>query len=257
MSALRRLSAWAFPPLVFLVLALGGWEALVRLLEVPDYLVPPPSAVAATFLAERTALLPAALVTLSGALGGLAASLVLGVLGAMLFAQARWIRASLYPWAIFLQTVPIVAIAPLIVLWCGAGFGSIVLVSFLLSVFPILSNTVEGLTRIDPALLELFSLHRASRLRTLWSLRLPHSVPYLLAGTKVAAGLTVIGAIVGEFFAGYGAEHPGLGFLILQSAGQLKTGLLFASVGLSTLLGLLVFLATGLVSRLILSRLDT
>ena len=257
MRALRQFLSWALPPLAFLALSLVAWEATVHLLEVPDYLVPAPTAIAAIALEERSTLVPAALVTMSGALGGLIASLLVGVLGAMLFAQARWIRASLYPWAIFLQTVPIVAIAPLIVLWCGAGFQSIVLVSFLLSVFPILSNTVEGLTRIEPELLELFSLHRASRLQTLWKLRLPHSVPYLLAGTRVAAGLTVIGAIVGEFFAGYGAETPGLGYLILQSSGQLKTGLLFASVGLSTVLGLCLFLAVGLVSRLILSRLDT
>lgn len=257
MRGLRQFLSWALPPLLFLGACLFAWEVLVRVLAVPDYLVPSPGAILAVALEERASLLPAALVTLSGALGGLLASLVVGMLSAMLFSQARWIRASLYPWAIFLQTVPIVAIAPLIVLWCGAGFQSIVLVSFLLSVFPILSNTAEGLTRIEPELLELFSLHRASRLQALWKLRLPHSVPYLLAGTRVAAGLTVIGAIVGEFFAGYGTSNPGLGYLILQSAGQLKTGLLFASVGLSTLLGLLLFLAVGLVSRLILSRLDT
>jgi NitT/TauT family transport system permease protein len=195
-------------------------------------------------------------VTLAGAVGGFVTSLVVGTLVGILFAQARWIRSSLYPYAIFLQTVPIVAIAPLIVLWFGAGFPSIVLVSFLLSVFPILSNVVTGLLRVDPALLELFALHRASRWQTLWKLRLPHSVPFLVAGAKVSAGLTVIGAIVGEFFAGYGAEHPGLGYLILQSAGQLKTELLFASVAASTLLGLLVFAATGGAAALILSRLD-
>jgi NitT/TauT family transport system permease protein len=174
----------------------------------------------------------------------------------LLFSQARWIRSSLYPYAIFLQTVPIVAIAPLVVIWCGPGFASIVLVSFVLSVFPVLSNGVEGMTRVDPQLLELFSLHNASPRQILLHLRLPHSVPYLVAGAKVASGLTVIGAIVGEFFAGYGTRHPGLGYLILQSAGQLRTELLFASVAASTLLGLFMFLVTGLAAKWTLSRLD-
>jgi NitT/TauT family transport system permease protein len=162
----------------------------------------------------------------------------------------------LFPYAIFLQTVPIVAVAPLIVIWFGAGFPSVVLVSFVLSVFPILSNAVTGLVRVDPELLELFQIHNATRWQILTKLRLPHAVPMVVAGAKVSSGLTVIGAIVGEFFAGYGAQTPGLGYLILQSSGQLRTELLFACVAASTLLGLSVFLATGLVAKLVLARLD-
>jgi NitT/TauT family transport system permease protein len=244
------------PPILFLILFLTLWQVAVQLLQVPSFLVPSPVSVAREAWNSRADLLPASLITLAGALAGFAAALVGGTVAALLFAQARWIRASLYPYAIFLQTVPIVAIAPLIVIWFGAGFPSIVLVSFVLSVFPILSNGVEGMTRVDPQLLELFSLHNARSGQILLKLRLPHAVPYLVAGAKVASGLTVIGAIVGEFFAGYGASRPGLGYLILQSAGQLRTELLFACVGASTLLGLCVFLATGLVSRLVLARLD-
>lgn len=244
------------PPILFLLLFLAVWQAAVLLLHVPSFLVPSPLSVAVEAWSSRSDLVPASLTTLVGALAGFAAALVGGTAGALLFAQARWIRASLYPYAIFLQTVPIVAIAPLVVIWFGAGFASIVLVSFVLSVFPVLSNGVEGMTRVDPRLLELFSLHNAGPGQILFKLRLPHAVPYLVAGAKVASGLTVIGAIVGEFFAGYGADRPGLGYLILQSAGQLRTELLFACVGASTLLGLGVFLATGLVSRLVLARLD-
>jgi len=223
---------------------------------VPAFLVPAPGAVFRAAWDSRADLLPAMATTLAGAVSGFAASLVLGTFGAVVFAQARWIRSSLYPWAIFLQTVPIVAIAPLIVLWAGPGFPSIVLVSFLLSVFPVLSNGVEGLTRIDPALLELFRLGRASRWQELLFLRFPHSVPFLVAGARVSAGLTVIGAIVGEFFAGYGVARPGLGYLVQMSAAQMKTELLFASVGASTLLGLAVFLLVGAASSLLLSRLE-
>ena len=244
------------PPFAFLVLFLVAWQVAVRLLQVPAFLVPSPISVFAEAWNSRADLVPASLTTLAGALAGFAAALVGGTLGALLFSQARWIRSSLYPYAIFLQTVPIVAIAPLVVIWCGPGFASIVLVSFVLSVFPVLSNGVEGMTRVDPQLLELFSLHNASPRQILLHLRLPHSVPYLVAGAKVASGLTVIGAIVGEFFAGYGTRHPGLGYLILQSTGQLRTELLFASVAASTLLGLFMFLVTGLAAKWTLSRLD-
>ena len=244
------------PPIAFLLIFLALWQAAVHLLQVPSFLVPSPLSIAVEAWNSRADLVPASFTTLAGALAGFAAALAGGTAGALLFAQARWIRASLYPYAIFLQTVPIVAIAPLIVIWFGAGFASIVLVSFVLSVFPVLSNGVEGMTRVDPQLLELFSLHNATSGQILFKLRLPHAVPYLVAGAKVASGLTVIGAIVGEFFAGYGASRPGLGYLILQSAGQLRTELLFACVGASTLLGLAVFLATGFVSRLVLARLD-
>ncbi|MEK7391161.1 MAG: ABC transporter permease [Fibrobacterota bacterium] len=251
-----RLTNSVLPPLLFLALFLGVWEGVVRFLGVPSYMVPSPLAVLAEAHASRAELGPASLITLAGALCGFGLSLVLGTLAAVVFAQAAWIRASLFPYAIFLQTVPIVAVAPLIVIWFGAGFGSVVLVSFVLSVFPILSNAVTGLVRVDRELLELFQLHNASRWQILVKLRLPHAVPMIVAGAKVASGLTVIGAIVGEFFAGYGAETPGLGYLILQSSGQLKTELLFACVGASTLLGLSVFLSTGLAARLVLARLE-
>jgi len=244
------------PPLAFLVLFLGCWEAAVRVFQVPSYLVPSPLAVLAEAWTSRADLVPASLVTLAGAICGFGFSLVLGTLAAVVFAQAAWIRSSLFPYAIFLQTVPVVAVAPLIVIWFGAGFASVVLVSFVLSVFPVLSNAVTGLVRVDRELLELFELHNASRWQILTKLRLPHAVPMIVAGAKVASGLTVIGAIVGEFFAGYGAQTPGLGYLILQSSGQLKTELLFACVGASTLLGLSVFLSTGLVAHLVLARLE-
>jgi len=253
---MRAMFAAAWPPVAFLALALVAWEILVRWLEIPPYLVPSPAAVAREACMSRADLVSASLVTLAGAVSGFVASLVFGTLAAVLFAQAAWIRASLFPYAIFLQTVPIVAVAPLIVIWFGPGFHSVVLVSFVLSVFPILSNATTGLVRVDRELLDLFRLHDASRWQILTRLRLPHSVPMIVAGAKVSSGLTVIGAIVGEFFAGYGVRTPGLGYLILQSSGQLRTELLFACVGASTLLGLGVFLATGLVARSVLSRLD-
>ncbi|MBK9577539.1 MAG: ABC transporter permease [Fibrobacterota bacterium] len=253
---IARWTKAVLPPLAFLAIVVVGWDLAVRGLSLPSFLVPSPWAVLQEAWASRSDLLQASSVTLAGALGGFGLSLVLGTAVALVFAQAAWIRASLFPYAIFLQTVPIVAVAPLIVIWFGAGFPSVVLVSFILSVFPILSNAVTGLVRVDPELLELFQIHNATRWQILTKLRLPHAVPMVVAGAKVSSGLTVIGAIVGEFFAGYGAQTPGLGYLILQSSGQLRTELLFACVAASTLLGLSVFLATGLVARLVLARLD-
>lgn len=253
---IRRGVSVVLPPVAFLVVVLAAWEFAVRMFHVPSFLVPSPTAVFREAWISRADLLGSSLVTMAGALCGFALSLVVGTGVAIVFAQAAWIRASLFPYAIFLQTVPIVAVAPLIVIWFGAGFPSVVLVSFVLSVFPILSNAVTGLVRVDPELLELFEIHNATRWQILTKLRLPHAVPMVVAGAKVSSGLTVIGAIVGEFFAGYGAQTPGLGYLILQSSGQLRTELLFACVGASTMLGLSVFLATGLVAKLVLARLD-
>lgn len=253
---IRRAVAAALPPVAFLAMVVVAWELAVRVLRIPSYLVPSPSAVFLEAWTSRADLLGSSMVTMAGALCGFALSVVVGTVVAIVFAQASWIRASLFPYAIFLQTVPIVAVAPLIVIWFGAGFPSVVLVSFILSVFPILSNAVTGLVRVDPELLELFEIHNASRWQILTKLRLPHAVPMVVAGAKVSSGLTVIGAIVGEFFAGYGARTPGLGYLILQSSGQLRTELLFACVGASTMLGLTVFLATGMVAKLVLARLD-
>jgi len=150
-----------------------------------------------------------------------------------------------------------VAVAPLIVLWSGTGFRSVVIVSFIVSLFPVVTNGTAGLTAIDPDLIDLFQLHGASRWQTLVKLRLPSAVPSIVTGARTASGLAVIGTIVGEFFVGYDpSQWFGLGYLIQQASDQLKTDLLFGAVLLSTLLGLVVFLAVGGVGATILRRWD-
>ena len=163
------------------------------------------------------------------------------------------IRSSCYPYAIFLQTVPIVAVAPIIVVWFGAGFHSVVLVSFMISLFPIITNVTSGMLAVDPDLLDLFRLYRASRGQVLWKLRLPHSVPFLVAGARTSSGMAVVGAIVGEFFAGNLAERHGLGYMILQGT-QFSTARLFAAVIASTVLGITIFGASTLIGSTVLSR---
>jgi NitT/TauT family transport system permease protein len=244
----------ALPPLLVFLAFLGLWQLACSVLALPAYLVPTPAEVAREAAAHAGQLAQAALLTAHGALGGLGASLVVGGLVAVLFSQSQTAARSLYPYAIFLQTVPIVAVAPLIVVWFGTGLQSVVLTAAILSVFPIITNGTTGLVRVDPQLLELFAMSDASRLQLLLKLRLPGSLPYFVAGAKISGGLAVIGAIVGEFFAGFGADELGLGALILQASGRLQTAYLFAAIFAATLLGLLLFGLVALLGELALRR---
>ncbi|WP_434427030.1 ABC transporter permease [Nannocystis pusilla] len=244
----------ASPPLLVFLAFLGLWQLACSALALPAYLVPTPAEVAREAAAHVGELAQAALLTALGALGGLGASLVVGGLVAVLFSQSQTAARSLYPYAIFLQTVPIVAVAPLIVVWFGTGLQSVVLTAAILSVFPIITNGTTGLVRVDPQLLELFAMSDASRLQLLLKLRLPGSLPYFVAGAKISGGLAVIGAIVGEFFAGFGADELGLGALILQTSGRLQTAYLFAAIFTATLLGLLLFGLVALLGELALRR---
>jgi NitT/TauT family transport system permease protein len=170
---------------------------------------------------------------------------IVGTLLAMLFSQSRLVERSVFPYVIFLQTVPIVAIAPIIVTWLGYGFRGVVVVSLIISLFPIIAGATAGLTLIDGSLLELFAMHNASRLQILWKLRLPHAVPHLAPAAKTSCGLAVIGAIVGEFFCGTSTHSHALGYIITSATSQPKMDLLFAAVGCSTLLGVGMFAAVN------------
>ena len=251
---MRHALAAAGPPVLVFVAFVGLWQLACAALDLPPYLIPAPSQVAGEALRHAGALARGAGLTAAAALLGLLASLVVGGLVAVLFSQSRVAARSLYPYAIFLQTVPIVAVAPLIVIWFGTGLASVVLVAVIISLFPVITNGTTGLTRVDPQYLELFAMRDASRAQILLKLRLPGAVPYLVTGAKIASGLAVIGAIVGEFFAGYGAAGFGLGYLIVQSSGQLKTAELFAAIFACTLLGLLLFAAVSLLGELVLRR---
>jgi len=242
------------PPLVVFAGVLLLWQLLCTALALPAYLVPAPTRVAAAALANAGALATATGLTAAAAVLGLLISLALGTAIAVVFSQSRLLARSFYPYAIFLQTVPVVAVAPLIVIWFGTGLASVVLVSVMISLFPVITNGTTGLTRVDPQFLELFAMRDASRLQVLLKLRLPGSVPYLVTGAKISSGLAVIGAIVGEFFAGYGAAGYGLGYRILQASGQLKTAELFAAILACTLLGLVLFAAVSLLGELVLRR---
>ncbi len=251
---IKRAALVVLPPLLVFVIVLVVWHVLAVRLDVPAYVVPPPGRVLEAAGESGSKLVRATLLTGAAALGGLAISVIVGVIVAFAFSQSRIIQRALYPYAIFLQTVPIVAIAPVIVIWVGQDIRSVVLVAHIVSLFPIITNTTHGLTTVDRSLLELFQIHNASRIQVLLRLRFPNAIPDLMTGIKTSSGLSVIGAIVGEFFAGYSESSQGLGFLIQFWSGQLKTAELFAAIFASTLLGLAIFGATSLIGDSITSR---
>ena len=250
---MKRLVKAGVPPAVLFVLVILVWHYAVVGFGIKAFLVPKPSGVWQAAMDNRVELLVAIGLTAGAALSGFVSSLLVGSLTACVFSQSKMIRSSCYPYAIFLQTVPIVAVAPIIVVWFGAGFHSVVLVSFMISLFPIVTNVTSGMLAVDPDLLDLFRLYRASRWQVLWKLRLPHSVPFLVAGARTSSGMAVVGAIVGEFFAGNLAERHGLGYMILQGT-QFSTAKLFAAVIASTLLGITIFGVSSLVGSTVLGR---
>ena len=176
------------------------------------------------------------------------------MLAAITLASSKWLERALYPYTVFLQTVPIVAIAPLLVLWFGPGLRAVAVSAFIVSVFPVIANTLAGLRSVDPALRDLFRLYGASRSATLFKLELPAAVPEVVTGLRVASGLAVIGTIVGEFVAGFSEGSAGLGILVLSSYRQLRTDLLFAAVLTAAGLGLALFAAVNFIGTRLLRR---
>lgn len=226
-------------PAAVMVVLLIAWHVVVSVLQIPKIVIPLPLDVASVVRNEWWVLLSAMAQTAFAAMTGLLCSLVLGVSTACLFAQSRLIRASLYPYAILLQTVPVIAIAPIVIAAVGRGFPGVVLIALIISLFPVITNATTGLLRVDSGLLELFQLHSASRWQTLVKLRLPNSVPYIVAGIRIAAGASVVGAIVGEFFVG--SSLSGLGVLIERRNNSFATDRLYAAVFASAMLGVIVF----------------
>jgi NitT/TauT family transport system permease protein len=188
--------------------------------------------------------------TTRGALGGLGLSLVIGTTAAVAMASAAWVRRALYPYAVFFQTVPIIAIAPMLVIWLDYDLRVVVAASFIASVFPVVANTLTGLRSTDPQLREMFALYGASSLATVFKLRVPSALPSMLTGYRIAGGLAVVGAIVGEFISVGGFDS--LGSVIDAARTQQRTDVVFAAVLLASLLGLAIFGAVNLAAHLLL-----
>ncbi|WP_145321712.1 ABC transporter permease [Paenibacillus xylanexedens] len=237
------------PPIVVFVLFIGGWELIVRMLGMPPYILPKPSDIATAAAENFTNLITSVSTTIVEALIGFTISVVLGISLAILLALSKTVEKSVYPYAIILQTIPVVAVAPIIVIWFGAGINAIVIISFLISFFPILSNTLIGLNSTDQNMKNLFYLYNASKLQTIWRLRFPAALPYIMAGLKISCSSSVVGAIVGEYIAGIGGGQGGLGYGITVAATRLQTPYLFACGLAASALGIAFFLIINMVSN--------
>ena len=206
-------------------------------------------------LIERlTTLLAGALTTAKAALAGFCLSAAVGVLAAIALASSRPLERALYPYTVFLQTVPIVAIAPLLVLWCGPGLRAVAVSAFIVSVFPVIANTLTGLRSVEPALRDLFRLYGATRRQLLIDLKLPSALPHILAGLRIAGGLSLIGAVVAEIAAGSAGAGSGLAYRIVESGYRLNIPRMFAALLLLSVSGIVIFFSLSLMSHLLLRR---
>lgn len=230
----------AVPTLVGLVL-LVLWEMAVRVFAIPEYLVPGPLRVLQALYTDAPLLFHALWVTLSITFGAFVMATVLGTLIAFAFVQSRWVELSFFPYAVLLQVTPIVAIAPLIIIWVKNPTAALIVCATLIALFPIIANTTMGLRSVSPGLAAYFRMQGATRWQTLVRLRIPSALPYWFAGLRISSGLSLVGAVVAEFVAGTGGQGAGLAYQILQSGYQLDIPRLFAALTLISLTGVVLF----------------
>jgi NitT/TauT family transport system permease protein len=232
----------ALRSLALLLGLLGLWQAIVSLNHIPAYILPGPGLVVRAAHERFSSLLNSLWITTEEAAGGLTASIVVGVTVAMVFAQWRALRQLLYPYTILLQTVPIVAVAPMIIDWVGAGIIAVMTVTFIICLAPIIANTTQGMVSVDENLVHLFTIHNATKAQVLFKLRFPNALPNLFTGLRISAGISVIGGITGELFAGSTrVGEGGLGYAIIYANNQLETSYMFALVLAATVLGFSFF----------------
>jgi NitT/TauT family transport system permease protein len=237
------------PPVMVAILLLGLWQWWVMAYDIPPFLVPSPLLVMQTLAKDWPLLSGSLLVTLKVTFLALVASVVIGVAVAFAFVQSRWIETAFFPYAVLLQVTPIVAIAPLIIIWVQSPTLSLVICAAIVAIFPVIANTTLGLRSVNPALASLFRMHGASRWQTLMRLRVPSALPYFFGGLRIASGLSLIGAVVAEFVAGTGGTGTGLAYQILQAGYQLNIPRMFAALVLIAATGVALFVLMGALSR--------
>jgi NitT/TauT family transport system permease protein len=248
-------AARIFSPILVVLVLLGLWEALVHLWQVPTFVLPAPSAIGQALVDDFSSLLFSALMTLRISLTAFVLAVAGGVALAVLFSQSRWVEMALFPLAVILQVTPIVAIAPLIVIWVGIDNPNraLLLMAWIAAFFPVLSNMTLGLRAADHGLLDLYRLYGATRWQILTQVRLPSALPYLLSGMKISGGLALIGTVVAEFVAGSGASM-GLAWRIMESGNRLQIAKMFAALLLLSLLGVVIFFCLSALENLLLRR---
>jgi NitT/TauT family transport system permease protein len=253
MSSGRSSRPWKIlAPIAVGAVLLALWEVVVRTEGIPPYILPGPLAIAASLWTDGPSLLGSLLVTLRVTLAALAAAAIFGGAIAVLFSLSRLLELSLFPYAVILQVTPIVAIAPLIIIWVRQPFLALLVCAWIVAFFPVVANTTVGLNSADRNLLALFQLYGASQGQVLRYLKLPTALPYFLAGLRISGGLALIGAVVAEFVAGTGGTETGLAFRILEAGYRLAIPRLFAALFLLSLTGIVIYLVLDGLSRMLL-----
>jgi len=242
----------AAAPWLFGAALLIVWEAAVRLGHVPSFMLPSPSAIGASLVGDFPRLFPSLVFTVGVTVLAFLAAASLGLLLALVMTSSRWMERTLFPYAVILQVTPIVAIAPLIIIWVKDTRLSLLICAWLVAFFPVVSNASTGLKSADPNLVSLFKLYGATPIQTTLWLKLPAASPYYLAGLRIAGGLSLIGAVVAEFVAGTGGSQSGLAFLILEAGYRLNMPRMFAALLLISLTGVLLYALLSRISRLML-----
>ena len=240
-------------PILVLALGIAAWEAVVRYKDIPPYVLPAPDQIAQTFATDWPLLLRSLLVTVITTLEGFLLAAFGGVFLAILFNQSRFLEYSLYPYAVVLQVTPIVAVAPLLLIYLPQH-AAVLVCAWIVAFFPVLANTTLGLRSVDRNLADLFALYGASRWQILRRLKLPSALPYILGGLRIAGGLSLIGAVVAEIAAGSAGAGSGLAYLIAESGYRLNIPRMFAALILLSLAGIVIFYLLSLINYLALRR---
>ena len=228
------------PPILVLIIFLLVWSIAAHIYDLA-FLLPGPMLVAEAFVTDFDMVIGGLWITFQEALYGYLLAIGIGIISAAIMSQSKILERSFYPYAILLQTLPAVAVAPLIVLWFGFEMKSVVIISLIISLFPIINNTILGLKSTSINLVELFQIHNKSRFVNFFKLRLPAAIPNIIAGMRISAGLSVIGAIVGEFIIGSGREGGGVGVMIMYAQADMATALVMALILTATFLGFAFF----------------
>jgi NitT/TauT family transport system permease protein len=240
-------------PIAVLALGVVLWDQVVRFYAIPPYLLPGPGLVFATIVSDWAVLSSSLVVTLMTTLEGFLLAVVGGVGLAVLFNQSRLIEYSLYPYAVILQVTPVVAVAPLLLIYLSQP-AAVLACAWIVAFFPVLANTTLGLNSVDHNLADLFRLYGATRLQVLWELKLPAALPYILGGLKIAGGLSLVGTVIAEIAAGSAGAVSGLAYRIAESGYRLNIPRMFAALLLLSVAGVVIFFALSLLSHLLLRR---
>jgi NitT/TauT family transport system permease protein len=240
-------------PVVVLSMGVAAWEVVVRANDIPPYVLPGPGAVFRTLVDDWPVLWRSLLTTLQTTLEGFVAAAVGGIVLALLFNQSKWLEYSLFPYAVILQVTPVIAIAPLLLIYLPQQT-AVIVCAWIVGFFPVLSNTTLGLSSVDRNLAGLFQLYGASRLQTLRYLKLPSALPFILGGLRIAGGLSLIGAVVAEIAAGSAGAGSGLAYRIAESGYRLNIPRMFAALLLLSAAGIVIYGLLALTSHLVLRR---